>query len=77
MLGSGEILVIMFVILILFGGKKLPEFAQSLGKGIREFKKACHGEEETGCSSCSCKCSKESIESKDENTVILTKEEKQ
>jgi sec-independent protein translocase protein TatA len=46
MMGSGEILVILVVILILFGGKKLPEFAQSLGKGIREFKKACQGEEE-------------------------------
>lgn len=46
MMGSGEILVILVVILILFGGKKLPEFAQSLGKGIREFKKACNGEEE-------------------------------
>lgn len=45
MMGSGEILVILVVILILFGGKKLPEFAQSLGKGIREFKKACNGEE--------------------------------
>lgn len=45
MLGSGEIIVILIVILILFGGKKLPEFAQSLGKGIREFKKACNGEE--------------------------------
>jgi len=46
MVGSGELLVILVVILILFGGKKLPEFAQSLGKGIREFKKACYGEEE-------------------------------
>lgn len=45
MMGSGEILVILVVILILFGGKRLPEFAQSLGKGIREFKKACNGEE--------------------------------
>ena len=47
MLGSGEILVIFVVIMILFGGKKLPEFAQSLGKGIREFKKACNGEEDS------------------------------
>lgn len=46
MLGSGEILVIFVVILILFGGKKLPEFAKSLGQGIREFKKACNGEED-------------------------------
>lgn len=50
MLGSGEILVILVVILILFGGKKLPEFAQSLGKGIREFKKACYGDEEMASS---------------------------
>lgn len=47
MFGSGEILVILFVFLILFGGKKLPEFAKSLGKGIREFKKACNGEDDT------------------------------
>lgn len=46
MIGSGEILVILVVALILFGGKKLPEFAQNLGKGIREFKRACYGEEE-------------------------------
>lgn len=46
MMGTGEILVILVVILILFGGKKLPEFAQSLGKGIREFKKACNGDHE-------------------------------
>ncbi len=46
MFGTGEILVIFVVILILFGGKKLPEFAKSLGKGIREFKKACNGDEE-------------------------------
>ena len=47
MFGTGEILVILFIALILFGGKKLPEFAQNLGKGIREFKRACYGEEET------------------------------
>lgn len=42
MIGGGEILVILFVALILFGGKKLPEFARNLGLGIREFKKACY-----------------------------------
>ncbi|MCB1149770.1 MAG: twin-arginine translocase TatA/TatE family subunit [Chlamydiia bacterium] len=41
MFGTGEILVILCVILLLFGGKKLPEFARSLGQGIREFKRAC------------------------------------
>ncbi len=44
MIGSGEIIVILCVVLLLFGGKKLPEFAKSLGKGIREFKKACQGD---------------------------------
>jgi sec-independent protein translocase protein TatA len=47
MIGSGELIVILCVLLVLFGGKKLPEFARSLGKGIREFKKACQGEEES------------------------------
>lgn len=51
MFGTGEIIVILGVILILFGGKKLPEFARHLGQGIREFKKACQGiEEEEICS---------------------------
>jgi len=38
--GTTELIVIMFVILLLFGAKKLPELAQGLGRGIREFKKA-------------------------------------
>lgn len=44
MIGYGELIVILCIILILFGGKKLPEFAKSLGKGIREFKKALNGD---------------------------------
>lgn len=43
MLGSGEIIIILCIVMLLFGGKKLPEFARSLGKGIREFKRACSG----------------------------------
>tara|TARA_Y100001970_G_C13795702_1_gene632470 strand:- start:453 stop:638 length:186 start_codon:yes stop_codon:yes gene_type:complete len=39
-LGGGEIILILFVILLLFGAKKLPELAKGLGKGISEFKKA-------------------------------------
>ena len=38
-MGMGELLIIMFVVLILFGGKKIPEIAKNLGKGINEFKK--------------------------------------
>jgi len=40
MLGTTEIIVIIFVFLLLFGAKKLPELAKGLGKGIKEFKKA-------------------------------------
>lgn len=42
-MGGGEIAVIMLAILLLFGGKKLPELARGLGKGIREFKDASEG----------------------------------
>ena len=37
MLGTWEIVIIVLVILLLFGGKKLPELAKGLGKGLREF----------------------------------------
>ena len=40
MLGWTEIAVIVFVVLLLFGAKKLPELARGMGKGIREFKRA-------------------------------------
>ena len=38
-LGFPELLIIMIVILLLFGAKRIPEIAGSMGKGIREFKK--------------------------------------
>ncbi len=39
-LGGWEIVLILAVVLLLFGAKKLPELARGLGKGINEFKKA-------------------------------------
>jgi sec-independent protein translocase protein TatA len=39
-MGGGEIVLILAVVLLLFGAKKLPELAKGLGQGIREFKKA-------------------------------------
>lgn len=39
-LGATEILLIVLAILILFGAKKIPEFAKGIGKGMKEFKKA-------------------------------------
>jgi sec-independent protein translocase protein TatA len=41
--GTSEILIILFILLILFGAKKLPEMGKGLGKGIREFRDATKG----------------------------------
>lgn len=46
MFGTGELIVILCVALLLFGGKRLPELARGLGLGLREFKKAFHGTDE-------------------------------
>ena len=42
-LGTQEVILIVFAVLLLFGGNKLPELARGLGKGIREFKDASDG----------------------------------
>ena len=42
-LGTQEVVMILFAVLLLFGGEKLPELARGLGKGIREFKDASDG----------------------------------
>lgn len=42
-IGGSEMMLIVLAILLLFGGKKLPELARGLGKGIREFKDASEG----------------------------------
>ncbi len=45
-LGTPEIVLIFFVVLLLFGGSKLPGLARGLGQSIREFKKASAEDEE-------------------------------
>ncbi|MFZ6033737.1 Sec-independent protein translocase subunit TatA/TatB [Melioribacter sp. Ez-97] len=45
-LGASEIILIVLAILILFGAKKIPEVAQGIGKGMKEFKKAIREVEE-------------------------------
>ena len=40
MIGTGQILIIVAIVLLLFGGKKIPELMRGLGSGIREFKDA-------------------------------------
>jgi sec-independent protein translocase protein TatA len=39
-LGTNEIVVILVIVLLLFGGKKIPELMRGLGKGVREFNDA-------------------------------------
>ena len=47
-IGLQEILIIAFIVLLLFGGKKMPELMKGLGKGVRSFKDGVNSiEEET------------------------------
>lgn len=43
MLGTQEILVIALIVLLLFGGKKIPEMMKGLGKGVKSFKDGVNG----------------------------------
>ncbi|MBP5391480.1 MAG: twin-arginine translocase TatA/TatE family subunit [Bacteroidales bacterium] len=43
--GWGEILIIAFVILLLFGGRKIPELMKGIGKGVKSFKDGVKGVE--------------------------------
>ncbi len=43
-MGLPELLIIVAVVLLLFGGKKIPELMRGLGKGMSEFKKASNGD---------------------------------
>ena len=46
MLGTWEIILIVLVILLIFGGKKSPELMRGLGKGVKSFKDGVNGKEE-------------------------------
>ncbi len=45
-LGTGEIIIIALAILLLFGGKKIPELMKGIGKGVRNFKDGVKGIED-------------------------------
>ena len=45
-LGTGEIIIIAFAILLLFGGKKIPELMKGIGKGVKSFKDGVKGLED-------------------------------
>ena len=45
-LGTGEIIIIAMVVLLLFGGKKIPELMRGIGKGVKNFKDGVKGIED-------------------------------
>ena len=46
-LGFQELLVVLAIVLVLFGGKKLPELSRSIGESLREIRKGLGGDEDT------------------------------
>ena len=46
MIGPWQVVIIVAVILLLFGGKKIPELMKGLGKGVREFKDGIEGKDD-------------------------------
>lgn len=46
MIGPWQIILIVLIVLLLFGGRKIPELMRGIGKGTREFKKGISGEDE-------------------------------
>ena len=46
MIGTWEIILIVLVILLIFGGKKIPELMRGLGKGVKSFKDGLNGKDE-------------------------------
>ncbi len=49
-MGPTEIIVVLVIVLLLFGGKKIPELMKGLGQGVKEFKDASKGSKETDSS---------------------------
>ena len=45
-IGMTEIIIIALIVLLLFGGKKIPELMQGLGKGVRSFKDGMNGKDD-------------------------------
>ena len=45
-LGAPEIIIILVIVLLMFGGKKIPELMKGLGRGVKDFKDASRGDSE-------------------------------
>ena len=63
-IGLPQILIILLIVLLIFGAKRLPEIGSSLGKGIRSFKSSVTGEEETSQTTVKSETTEQSGENK-------------
>ncbi len=70
--GGWELFAIIVVIVLLFGGKKIPELAKGLGKGIKDFKKAMNEDEKEE----TAKKETKELDSKKESVKVETSESK-
>jgi sec-independent protein translocase protein TatA len=68
--GPTELIILLTIILLLFGAKRIPELAKGLGTGLREFKKATSGEVEKDGE-------KDELREKDKGEVLTGKADKQ
>ncbi|HHD77182.1 MAG TPA: twin-arginine translocase TatA/TatE family subunit [Campylobacteraceae bacterium] len=68
-----ELLVIAGIVLLLFGGKKIPELAKGLGNGIKNFKKAVKEDEEEIAQSKTDKIEEKEVASSESKTETSTK----
>jgi len=71
--GGWELFAIILVIVLLFGGKKIPELAKGLGKGIKDFKKAVNEDDEPEVAK---KADTKELEAKSETTTVEATESK-
>jgi len=71
--GSQELLIILAIVIILFGAKKIPDLAKGLGKGIKDFKKAVKEDDEE--ESASVSASNEKIEASETKSESKKAEE--
>ena len=72
--GGWELFAIILVIVLLFGGKKIPELAKGLGKGIKDFKKAVNEDDESETVK---KAETKELEAKKEDIKVESQEKKE
>ncbi len=69
-LGAPEIILILAVVLLLFGGKKIPELMKGLGKGVKEFKDASNEPGSTNTTTTTNPNTTTTAEHRDEKTTL-------